>query len=179
MSIFKPTWMVERIYDLSADDLKNNGVEAVLTDLDNTLIAWNNPDGTQELLDWFDMMRTAGIKVIVVSNNNHHRVQLAVEKFGLPFESRALKPLTFGINKAIKHYQLDRKGVIMVGDQLITDMVSANMAEVRGVLVKPLVGSDAWNTRINRFLEQFIKIILKRKYPELKWNRGLKNNGSN
>ena len=25
------------------------GIKAVLTDLDNTLIAWNNPDGTEEL----------------------------------------------------------------------------------------------------------------------------------
>lgn len=29
--------------------IKKLGIKAVLTDLDNTLIAWNNPDGTEEL----------------------------------------------------------------------------------------------------------------------------------
>ncbi len=37
MNIFKPTWMIERIYNLSAKDLKAKGITTVLTDLDNTL----------------------------------------------------------------------------------------------------------------------------------------------
>ena len=49
---FKPTWMIESIYNLTPDELKANGIKAILTDLDNTLIAWNNPSGTQELPQW-------------------------------------------------------------------------------------------------------------------------------
>ncbi len=41
----------------------------------------------------------------------------------------------------------------MVGDQLITDMQAGNLAGVATVLVKPLVETDKWNTRINRFLK--------------------------
>ncbi len=39
----------------------------------------------------------------------------------------------------------------MVGDQLLTDVVASNVAGVRSILVQPLIETDAWNTRINRF----------------------------
>lgn len=167
--------MIEKIYNLSAKDLKANGITTVLTDLDNTLIAWNNPDGTPELRKWIEELRKENIKVVVVSNNSEARVKKAVEGFDLEFDSRALKPLTVGINRVLKKYNLKKSATIMVGDQLITDMVAANLAGVRGVLVKPLIQTDAWNTKFNRFLELFIKRGLKKKYPELIWHKELDN----
>ncbi|MBF7122177.1 YqeG family HAD IIIA-type phosphatase [Pediococcus pentosaceus] len=173
MNIFKPTWMIEKIYNLSAKDLNQKGITTVLTDLDNTLIAWNNPDGTPELRQWIEDLKQENIRVIVVSNNNHARVKKAVEGFGLEFDSRALKPLTVGINRVVRKNKLDKNSTIMVGDQLITDMAAANLAGVRGVLVKPLIETDAWNTKFNRLLEFFVKRSLKKKYPELVWHKEL------
>ena len=49
---FKPTWMVNSIYHVRPAELKEAGIRAVFSDLDNTLIAWNNPNGTAELRDW-------------------------------------------------------------------------------------------------------------------------------
>ncbi|APR28261.1 HAD family hydrolase [Pediococcus acidilactici] len=173
MNIFKPTWMIEKIYNLSAKDLKAKGITTVLTDLDNTLIAWNNPDGTPELKRWISELKREGIRVIVVSNNSHSRVSKAVAGFGLEFDARALKPLTVGIKRVLRQYRLKKAETIMVGDQLLTDMVAANLSGVRGVLVKPLIETDAWNTKLNRFLELFIKRSLKKKYPELVWHKEL------
>lgn len=55
---------------------------------------------------------------------------------------------------------LKKEQVMMVGDQLITDMQAGNLAGVKTVLVKPLVETDKWNTRINRFLEKIIFFFL-------------------
>ena len=130
------------------------GIKAVMVDLDNTLIAWNNPDGTKELLDWLKEMRENHIKVIVVSNNKASRVARAVEKFGVDYISRAMKPFAFGINKALKQFGEQPKEVVMVGDQLMTDIRAAHRAGVKSILVKPLVSSDAWNTQFNRWRER-------------------------
>ncbi|MDU6595303.1 MAG: YqeG family HAD IIIA-type phosphatase, partial [Streptococcus salivarius] len=51
---YRPHFMVEAVYDLKPDQLREHGIRAVLVDLDNTLIAWNNPDGTPELRAWLD-----------------------------------------------------------------------------------------------------------------------------
>ncbi|MFC4653111.1 YqeG family HAD IIIA-type phosphatase [Lactococcus nasutitermitis] len=151
---YKPDFMVEAVYQLEAKSLMAQGISAVMVDLDNTLIAWNNPDGTPELLDWLDEMRKNEIKVIVVSNNNHERVARAVEKFDVDFISRAMKPFALGINKALARFDEKPEQVVMVGDQLMTDIRAAHRAGVKSILVKPLVTSDAWNTQFNRWRER-------------------------
>ena len=70
---YRPTFVVESVYDLKAEDLLRRGIHAVLVDLDNTLIAWNNPDGTPEVRAWLDEMTMADIAVVVVSNNKQDR----------------------------------------------------------------------------------------------------------
>lgn len=171
---FEPTWMVESIYDLSPTELKEKGVKVVLTDLDNTLIAWDDPDGTPQLHAWLHKMEDAKIPVVVVSNNKHKRIEHALKTLELPFVSRALKPLTRGIKIALKRYDLKKHEVVLVGDQLMTDVMAANNAGIRSILVKPLVDSDAWNTKINRFFEKIVKRrLIKKDRLSTKWGHTL------
>ncbi|MDN6437083.1 MAG: HAD-IA family hydrolase, partial [Lactococcus sp.] len=109
------------------------------------------------------------IKVIVVSNNNHDRVKRAVARFDVPFISRAMKPFDYGIKKAIKLVDEQPEHVIMVGDQLMTDIRAAKRAGIRSVLVKPLVESDAWNTKFNRARERRVWRKLIEKHGEPEW----------
>ena len=160
-SNYKPTWMVEAIYQITPAQLKNLGIKAVLTDLDNTLIAWNNPDGTEELLTWILEMKNAGIPVVVVSNNNSKRVARAIEKFDLLYVARAMKPLARGIN------------IAMVGDQIMTDIRGANRAGIRSILVKPIIATDSWKTQFNRFWEKRIMAYLLAKHPDMGWRGGI------
>ncbi len=171
---FKPTWQVKRIYSLTPEELKRAGIKAVLTDLDNTLIAWDNPEGTVELKRWIAEMEAAEIPVVVVSNNSHARVKRALSHIELPFVSRSLKPFGYGIRRALKKLNLNTDQVVMVGDQLITDILAANITGTRSILVKPLLDSDAWNTKINRFFEFFIKKRLVQKYPGTDWQEEIK-----
>jgi len=170
---YRPTYIVENVHDLKAEDLLRIGVTAVLVDLDNTLIAWNNPDGTPEVRAWLDQMTIADIDVVVVSNNNYKRVERAVSKFGVDFVSRAMKPFSRGINVAIDRYGFNRDEVIMVGDQLMTDIRARHRAGIKSVLVKPLVSSDAWNTKFNRMRERRVITKLENKYGKLTYKKGI------
>lgn len=173
LEAFKPTWMVKTVYDLSPQQLKEEGIRAVFSDLDNTLIAWNNPDGTPELHHWMEELHAAGIPLIVISNNSAKRVGRAVEKLNLPFVSRSLKPLSWGISNARKRLGLNHHEVVMVGDQLMTDVIAAHHAGVRSVLVKPLISTDKWVTWPNRFMGNMIMKELHREYPDMQWQGGL------
>lgn len=173
LEIFKPTWMVNTIYSVSPAQLKEQRVRAVFSDLDNTLIAWNNQDGTPELKEWMDALQEAHIPLIVISNNSKERVGKAVNSLDLPFVSRSLKPLSFGIDRARKKLNLAKDEVVMVGDQLLTDVAAANKAGIRSILVRPLLNTDKWDTRINRFFERRVWKSLNKKYPDLKWQEDL------
>lgn len=174
LEIFKPTWMVSRAYEISPADLQRHGIRAVFSDLDNTLIAWNNPNGTPELRAWLQELRAANIPLIVVSNNSRERIGKAVAKLDLPYVARSLKPLSFGITRARKKLDLQPSEVVMVGDQLMTDIIAANNAQVRSILVKPLIETDKWVTKPNRFMEKFVMKELYRQYPTMTWQEELK-----
>ncbi len=169
--LFRPTWLLDAIYYLEPAQLKAQHIKAVLTDLDNTLIAWNNPDGTDQLHDWLTKMQAAHIPVMVVSNNSVARVGRVAEPLELPFVARAYKPTTIGLKRALKRLDLSATEVVMVGDQLLTDVVAANRAGIRSILVKPLIETDQWNTRANRFIEKGIKKRMLKQHSELTWRK--------
>ena len=173
MAFFKPDWLLNRIYNLTPTELKRYQINAILTDLDNTLIAWHDPDASEELLDWLETMKQNHIQVIVVSNNRKKRVQRAVAQLGIQFIWNALKPLPFGIDRALKEFNLEPEHTVMVGDQLLTDVQAGHLAGVRTVMVRPFVETDSWTTKLNRFFENIIMNHYYQKNPQATWQEHL------
>lgn len=153
---FQPTWHAHAIYDLTPEILREHGIKAILTDLDNTLIAWNNPHGTNQLRQWLQQMKAANMPVMVVSNNSYQRVGTALADFALPYVAYSLKPLPFGIKKALHRLQVAPNEVALVGDQLLTDIWAGHISGIRTILVDPIVSSDAFFTKFNRMIEKII-----------------------
>lgn len=153
---FQPTWHAHAIYDLTPPILQKNGIKAILTDLDNTLIAWNNPHGTEQLRKWLRQMQNANIPVMVVSNNSYKRVGIALADFTLPYVAYSVKPLPFGIKKALRQLHVSADEAVLVGDQLLTDIRAGHASGIRTILVDPIVSSDAFFTKFNRMVEKVI-----------------------
>ena len=166
--IFEPTFFVNKIWDISTKELKKRGIKAVLADLDNTLVAWNKRDGDKDFFAWNEKLKKENIQLIVVSNNTTKRVAQAVKPLGLPYASWSLKPLPRGILKALKDFNLDKDQTVMIGDQIMTDIIASNVAGVRSILVKPLVKSDGILTKFNRVMAN---LILKK--MDVKWEKDL------
>ncbi len=104
------------VYDLTVESLKVQGDQSGFVDLDNTLIAWNNPDGTPEMKKGSMICGTRAFSDIVVSNNQK-RVKRAVEKFDIDYVYWAMKPFTWGIDRALKLFILKERKC-HGGDQL-------------------------------------------------------------
>lgn len=158
--LFRPRYTIDTIYHLDTDVLQQMNVKAVFSDLDNTLLAWNEFETAKKMDELNQRLAKAGIKLVVISNNNAERIGKVLNPYQIDFVAKSRKPLPFAITKKRKQLGLAKDQVMMVGDQLITDIQAGNLAGVESVLVKPLVETDKWNTRINRFLEKIIFFFL-------------------
>lgn len=158
--LFRPKYTIDTIYHLKTEKLQAMGIKAVFSDLDNTLLAWNKFETAKEMDKLNQRLQKARIKLVVISNNNAERVGKVLNPYHIAFVAKSKKPLPFAISKEREELGLNKKQVMMVGDQLITDMQAGNLAGVQTVLVKPLVETDKWNTRINRFFEKIIFFFL-------------------
>ena len=67
------------------------------------------------------------------------------------------KPLKFKLNKFIKKENLKKEEIIIVGDQLLTDIFCSKRLKIRSVLVTPACSGDLVQTKINRFFDNIIR----------------------
>ena len=171
--MFKPYIMLDKITDIDVESLKKLNITTIMTDLDNTLLPWNSDEYDLSLCKWLNQMAQNDIEVMIVSNNSYERVEKAVSKLPVSIVARAVKPLPFVIMNHIKEENIDPENVLFVGDQVMTDVLSGNMANLKTVLVKPLVDTDAKKTRVNRFFERPILKIMQKRDKNLYWKDSL------
>lgn len=160
---FLPSEFVKSVFDISPERLIEKGIRGIITDLDNTLVEWDRPDATPKLVNWLRSMKDAGIQVTIVSNNSELRVKSFADPLGIPFIYKARKPMGKAFIKALNTMDVKREEVVVIGDQLLTDVVGGNRIKLHTILVLPVAKSDGFFTRFNRLVERRIFKALKRR----------------
>ncbi|XJS11361.1 YqeG family HAD IIIA-type phosphatase [Aerococcaceae bacterium WGS1372] len=158
--LLTPTWTINTIYDIQPEDLIKHDIKAIICDLDNTLIAWNQWEHTDEMANWLETYKKAGLGVYLLSNNNYNRVLKVAEPLELKFTSSALKPRRKNFVIAIEDLNVPYDNVAVIGDQIMTDIIGANRNNLKSILVKPIAPNDNIFTIFNRTIERLVfKII--------------------
>lgn len=153
---FLPDQHVKSIFDITPESLKAMGVKAIITDLDNTLVEWDRPNATPNLIKWFEEMKKHNIIVTIVSNNNEERVKAFSDPLNIPFIFQARKPLARAFNKALKQMGTTKDETVVIGDQLLTDVLGGNRSGLHTILVVPVASTDGFVTKFNRLVERRI-----------------------
>lgn len=163
-----PNQYEKSIYNIDFKKLKERGIKGVITDLDNTLVEWDRPLATPEVQSWFKELKEMGMKVTIVSNNNLKRVKAFADPEDAVFIHSAQKPRKRAFHHACKQMGLKNNEVVVIGDQMFTDVLGGNRANLHTILVVPVSNTDGLATKFNRTME---RIVLKwmRKRGLIKW----------
>ena len=68
LKLLCPSEFVESVLLIDIAVLKKRGIQALLIDLDNTLVPWRGYDIAPEVVDWLHEAEKHGMKVCIVSN---------------------------------------------------------------------------------------------------------------
>lgn len=160
----RPHQIVRTIYDIDLTELKRRGIRGIITDLDNTLVGARDPLATPKLVQWLDRVRDDGFQVVIVSNNNNGRVSMFAEPLKLPYIPAARKPMNKSFRKALGLMGLTSGQAVVVGDQMLTDVLGGNRMGLHTIMVMPVAPKDEGVlTRVNRLLERIAVRWMKRK----------------
>lgn len=165
---FLPDQQVKSIFDIRPESLKDKGIKGIITDLDNTLVEWDRPNATPKLIQWFDEMKQNNILITIVSNNNENRVKAFSDPLQIPFIFQARKPMGKAFRKALSEMGLKREETVVIGDQLLTDVLGGNRNGFHTILVVPVAQTDGFFTRFNRMVERRIMNWFRKK-GKLNW----------
>src|SRR5690606_35185585 len=108
-------------------------------------------------------IKEQGIAVTIVSNNQEKRVKDFADPLGIPFIFEARKPMIRAFNRAIREMNLQKDEVVVIGDQLLTDVLGGNRCGLHTILVVPVAQTDGFFTKFNRFVERKILTWMKRR----------------
>ncbi len=158
-----PNEHVKSVFDINPEVLKSKGIKGIITDLDNTLVAWDVKDATPEVIEWFKQMKENDIKVTIISNNKQERVKVFSEPLETPFVFSARKPLSKAFKSVAKQMGMKKEEIVVIGDQLLTDVLGGNFAGFYTILVVPIVQTDGKITKINRKIERRILHYMRKK----------------
>lgn len=138
--------------------MEKHGIEAVLVDADNTLVARNQYGALDEDMEaWVEAVQGSGRKLFVLSNSNHPaKVAKMVEPWGIEAISNAGKPFKRGYLKALEATGSTPETTAMVGDQLFTDILGGNRMGMLTVMVQPLATQDFIFYRPMRYVERWV-----------------------
>lgn len=160
---FIPFAHAQSIYEIETDFFTKNNVKVLLIDLDNTLDSYRLYEPTERAYELIKRIKEAGITPIVVSNNTGKRVGTYANHLGIEYISSARKPFSGRLKKFLKEKGIDPDEAMLVGDQMITDVLAAKGAHLRVVLTEKIVKEDQFTTHFNRLLDRPIRKHLRKK----------------
>ena len=154
---FIPFAHATSIYEIEYDFYKRNGVKTLFMDLDNTLDSYKAKHPQERTINYVKGLIEAGIKPIIISNNRPNRVSGYANEVGIEFLASARKPFSGRIKKEMAKRNLNPNEVMLVGDQMMTDVLAAHGANIRVVLTEKIVKEDQFTTHFNRLLDRPIR----------------------
>lgn len=166
MLSFLPDYIFPRLTDLSPAFLQQRGITLLLMDFDNTMLPYTTNVPTQELLDWLEGMKTAGITLCIVSNSHKARVPAFSEAYDVSCVIRAAKPGTRGIREAMERFGAKQLETALVGDQIYTDVLGAKRAGVTALIVKSIHNHTIW-LKLRHLLEVPVLAMARKRRVQL------------
>ena len=161
--ILYPKGYFKKVSEISLEYLKQNNIKGLILDVDNTLIDYyrNIADDT---IEWAKHLSENGIEMYILSNSNKkEKVVEVAKKLSIDkYSYFAKKPFKSGFKKARGILELNESEIAVIGDQIFTDVLGANLMNMYSILVDPIEEKDIFITLIKRPIENAIK----RKYTE-------------
>ncbi|MCI7702265.1 MAG: YqeG family HAD IIIA-type phosphatase [Tenericutes bacterium] len=155
MSLFRPDMYKKNIFEIDYKKLKKDGIKCLIFDLDNTLGLIEHekcPEETRKLIKELEK----DFLIFISSNNTQQRIDPYLEDLGIKGVAWSLKPSTRSLRKIRKNEKLKKDEMVMIGDQIVTDILAGKRYKIKTILVDPLGKKDLKITGLNRLIENKI-----------------------
>lgn len=149
-----PNYLIKSVFDINEKFLEDNKIKGIIFDIDNTLVGFTVAEPTDEICDFISALQSKGYKISIASNNNRQRVKKFCERLDVEYIHRACKPLPFALLKLAGKMGLRCREIMLVGDQVYTDALGANILGMTSVMVDIIDTKETFTFKLKRALEK-------------------------
>lgn len=162
-SYLVPDLILDTFDCLTPEYMQRLGKKYIISDIDNTLVTYADPEPTEKVLAWLKDMNSAGIRIGFLSNNHPPRIDKFNKKLGFIAYADAGKPGTKVLKKVLAEMGASPSETVFLGDQLLTDAACGKREGLFTVIVPPIKDrTDPFN-KTKRLIEiPYMRIYKKR-----------------
>ena len=155
----KPTLIYEGdVTKVRLEALKKLGVEGLILDLDNTIMAPKSARLNLPVKDWLEIMKKNFNIVILTNNKRAFYLEAVRQVLELPVIGFAKKPWSCGIHDALEILKLPNDKIAVIGDRPLTDIWLGQRYGFKTVLVRALTAhiEPKWKYYLRKLEWSFI-----------------------
>lgn len=162
-TLFLPSLIVDQLRDIPLDYLYDSGYRVFFLDVDNTLVSVHEKWVPLDILNWVQAVKGMGFEVVILSNNSSkYRIKRICEQLGVHGYYRAFKPLPHTLYTWCKENKIAPHTTVVVGDQVLTDVLLGQWVRAYSILVEPLDKKFSVVKSIQREIELKLLHLLQR-----------------
>ena len=135
MPLFSANKIRENLLCVEKEDLM--GAKVIALDADNTSSFDLTTTPIPGAEAWVNARKAEGFSVVLLSNAKASRAKILANQYDIPAIGFSAKPFPVGGIRLLLKYRCKPSDVVMIGDQLITDILGANILGFKSIYTKP------------------------------------------
>ncbi len=131
----KPDYNLKNIYEINLEELKKQGITALLFDLDSTLMGSKTGYYTEETLNWLEKVKQDFFVGVVSNNNNPVYIEKVTACSDFPVVFEAHKPDIKVAKSFMEKHNIKSETTCFIGDRPLTDVLCGKNLGCKTILV--------------------------------------------
>lgn len=161
---FVPTMRAADLRSVDWAFIRERGIKLIAVDLDNTLAVHGSDRPDTYAKEAVEKMKQAGLSVMLYSNAAYDRDKRFASGLGIDAVEGVSKPNADALATLLEKKTLSPAEVLVVGDQLITDVWSANRLGAPSLWVTRRDPKELFTIRLKRIAEKVMGALWKKTY---------------
>jgi len=154
---FVPVQATDALENVDLMALWDSGKRLILIDVDNTIVRWKAEDFEESTLAWLQQAKDVGFSLCILSNTSRpERLDRICARLGIPTVRGRRKPSRNMYELALQKFDRKPNEAVMIGDQLMTDILGANRSGIDAIWVQRIHHHEFKGTAVNRFIERLL-----------------------
>lgn len=158
--ILKPDYNVESLFDIDFKEIKALGINAILFDLDSTVMPSKSGVYPEEVSNLLAELKQNFVIAIISNNSDKKYIEKVKAASSFFVTGNAKKPGTKAMRKFLRSVNIKPSETIVIGDRPLTDILAGKLLGAKTVLVDSIT-KDREN-KLTRFVRKLERLVIKK-----------------
>lgn len=158
--ILKPDYNLDSLFDIDFKELKAQGINAVLFDLDSTVMPSKSGEYPQKVKELLNSLKQNFAIAIISNNKRKEYIEKVQSMSDFPVIGNANKPSPKVMQEFLRSINIAPNETVVIGDRPLTDVLAGKLLGAKTILVDSIT-KDTENKQ-TRFVRKLERLVIKK-----------------